>query len=105
MPTLTQADTQAVIQYTDSEQVTGYCSDLTAPGNPYRYGYGRSIPTRYRIRYGASNRWHRVYMVCFSNSGSAYIKHKGTDLYLDIDTEYALSEGLAPNATLTEKES
>ena len=44
-------------------------------GNPYagrsRMGYGRKIPTDYAIRLGA--RWHRVYVCCFSNAGTAYI--------------------------------
>jgi len=44
-------------------------------GHPYagrsQMGYGRKIPTDYAIRLGA--RWHRVYVCCFSNAGTAYI--------------------------------
>jgi hypothetical protein len=47
-------------------------------GNPCagrdRLGYGRKIPTDYVIRLGP--RWHRVYVCCFSNAGTAYIKVK-----------------------------
>lgn len=37
-------------------------------------GYGRKIPTDYAIRLGS--RWYRVYVCCFSNSGTAYINVK-----------------------------
>jgi hypothetical protein len=37
-------------------------------------GYGRKIPTDWMIQLGT--RWHRVYVCCFSNSGTAYIKTK-----------------------------
>jgi hypothetical protein len=40
------------------------------------------------VRY--ANRWHRVRMMQYGNAGSAYVRHAGADLFLDIDTEYAL---------------
>lgn len=49
-------------------------------------GYGRSIPTMYELRY--EGRWHRVYMMCYSNVGTAYIKHRGEDLVLSIHAEH-----------------
>jgi hypothetical protein len=51
-------------------------------------GYGGAIPTRYMVRY--ANRWQRVKMMQYGNAGSAYIRQGGRDLFLDIDTEYAL---------------
>jgi hypothetical protein len=37
-------------------------------------GYGRKIPTDWMIQLG--KRWHRVYVCCYSNSGTAYIQTK-----------------------------
>jgi hypothetical protein len=34
-------------------------------------GYGRRIPTRYKVQVGG--RWRRVYCCIFSNSGTCYI--------------------------------
>jgi hypothetical protein len=47
-------------------------------GSPYAgrdaMGYGSKIPTDWMIR--INKRWHRVYVVCYSNVGTAYIKTK-----------------------------
>ena len=45
------------------------------PPNPYRSGYGRKIPTQYMIK-TVDGRLHRVYCVCYSNSGSLWIQYK-----------------------------
>lgn len=37
-------------------------------------GYGRKIPTDWMVQLGS--RWHRVYVCCFSNTGTAYIATK-----------------------------
>ena len=37
-------------------------------------GYGSKIPTDWMIC--INKRWHRVYVVCYSNIGTAYIKTK-----------------------------
>lgn len=70
--------------------------DRTPPASRSVTGYGSKLPTPYRVRYG--NRWRRVYAMCFGNAGSIYIIHRGAVLFLDIDTEYALSDGLASDA-------
>ena len=41
-------------------------------------GYGRKIPTRYKVKY--NNRWYRVYCCIFSNSGTCYIVTKDKDI-------------------------
>jgi len=51
-------------------------------------GYGRKIPTRHMIRY--AGRWRRVYVMCYSNSGTAYVIVNRTVTVLDTDTEYRL---------------
>lgn len=49
-------------------------------------GYGGKIPTDAMIRY--AGRWHRVYVMIWSNSGTAYILRGGAVLLLDLDTEH-----------------
>lgn len=34
-------------------------------------GYGRKLASRYMVKIGT--RWHRVYVMCLGNNGSAYI--------------------------------
>jgi hypothetical protein len=46
-------------------------------------GYGRKIPTDYAIRLGS--RWHRVYVCCFSNAGTAYINTKDHKFLVVLD--------------------
>lgn len=59
--------------------------DAIAPRNPYPTGYGRKIPTAYRVR-TIDQRWRRVYVVRFSNVGTAYIIEKGQRVIVEIDT-------------------
>ena len=47
------------------------------PRNPYASGYGRKIPTRWLVRIDGSDRFRRVYAICFSNCASHYITMKG----------------------------
>lgn len=60
-------------------------------GSPYagrdQHGYGRKIPTDYAIRLG--KRWHRVYVCCFSNSGTAYINTKDHRFLVVLDSDLA----------------
>ena len=46
-------------------------------------GYGKKLPTQYMVNLG--NKWHRVYCVCFSNSGSIYIISKGERYLVDLE--------------------
>lgn len=59
-----------------------------APRNMSVTGYGPKIPTRYMFR--IANRWHRVYMAQYGNSGSAYVVIKGKDYYLAGSAEFIL---------------
>jgi len=38
-------------------------------------GYGSKIPTSHLVKW--ANRWRRVYVTCYSNSGTAWITVKG----------------------------
>ncbi len=46
-------------------------------------GYTRrcGVPTDYKVKYGDSNRWYRVYCYCVSNSGTMFIKNQTISLY------------------------
>jgi hypothetical protein len=59
-----------------------------APLNRSATGYGPKIPTRYMVRIGA--RWHRVYMMQYGNSGSAYVVLGGEDYFLSSGVEEIL---------------
>lgn len=37
-------------------------------------GYGRRIPSAHLVQLPGSPRWRRVYVCCFSNSGTAYVE-------------------------------
>jgi len=39
-------------------------------------GYGRKIPLRTMLKL-SDNKWHRVYMVCYSNNGTPYVQWQG----------------------------
>ena len=58
------------------------------PRNPSASGYGPKIPTRYMLK--IANRWHRVYMAQYGNSGSAYVVLRGQDYYLAGSAEVVL---------------
>lgn len=76
------------LKYTDPDTVT----DVKLTTEPYyrrtASGYGPKIPTRYMLR--INKRWHRVYMMLYGNSGSAYVLIKGEVHFLDTDTEHLL---------------
>ena len=46
------------------------------PVNCSASGYGNKIPTQYLIK-TVDNRIHRVYCICYSNSGSLWINYHG----------------------------
>jgi len=51
-------------------------------------GYGPKIPIGYMFR--IANRWHRVYVMNYGNSGSAYVVLKGKDYFLAGSAEFVL---------------
>ncbi len=44
------------------------------------HGYGSKIPTRYMIKW--HGRWRRVYVVCWSNSGTPYVVVNGKPYWI-----------------------
>lgn len=47
-------------------------------------GYGNKLPTQYMVRV-FSQRWHRVYCICYSNVGTCYVIIKGKRYIVDIN--------------------
>jgi hypothetical protein len=77
------------VQYTDHTKVLSVKETDQPRYGVTSTGYGGKIPTRYMVRYGA--RWHRVYMLLYSNAGIAYIVSGGVALILDDNTEWRLA--------------
>lgn len=75
------------LRYLDNALIAGM-KTTTAPRNPSTSGYGPKIPTRYMLK--LKGRWHRVYMMQYSNSGSSYVNLAGHDMLLTSDAEHAL---------------
>lgn len=48
-------------------------------------GYGSKLPTQYMVKHASDNVWRRVYVACFSNSGSAYIFFKNEKVLVDFE--------------------
>lgn len=80
----------ASVTYLEHARVMGLRVDAETPRNPYANGYGSRIPTRYMLKLG--KRWHRVYVVQWSNAGSAYVLERGARLFLSIETQSALED-------------
>jgi hypothetical protein len=68
------------IRYLSEDRVTGK-RQTKAPHNRSRTGYGNKIPTSWMLQLDGK-RWYRVYVIQWSNMGSAYIRTKEGDLYL-----------------------
>lgn len=75
------------ITWLDDEHVTEI-RITEAPLHRSASGYGRKIPTQYMLK--IAGRWHRVYMMCYSNSGTAYVLKGGEELILESATEYRM---------------
>lgn len=63
------------VQYLKADDVIAV-KTTEAPRFYSASGYGRAIPTQ-RMLQTRDKRWHRVYVCCYANSGTAYIKTKG----------------------------
>lgn len=90
------------VKYTDPTKVEAIYQTLDVPLSRSASGYGSKLPTSMMIDYRNARghlRHLRVYVVNYSNCGSAYVHVDKQDLYLDIDTEYAY-QGVMPKHML-----
>lgn len=69
-----------MVTYLDTKQVIGK-RQTKAPLNRSRSGYGSKLPTSWELQL-QDKRWRRVYVIQYSNAGSAYILVKGEKLFL-----------------------
>lgn len=89
-----------MITWLDNDTVTAVRITDTPPTRSAT-GYGRKLPTRYMLRIGP--RWHRVYMMQYSNSGTAYVLKGGHELVLETETEHRIDrhrDGAGPDVAL-----
>lgn len=78
------------MNYLTADQVSRVVIDDHEPTYGHNVdGYGRKIPTAYRL-VCTDGRTRRVYVVCFSNSGSAYVVIGGEPHYLSTDVEHMI---------------
>lgn len=75
------------LKHIEEAQVKEIRVQRNAPLHNSVTGYGPKIPTRYMLKL-EDNRWHRVYVVNYGNSGSAYVVYKGANHYLSSDVEH-----------------
>jgi hypothetical protein len=75
-----EAKGETMLDYLNQNNIVA-TRQTEAPINRSRTGYGRKVPTSWQIQL-TDKRWRRVYMVCFSNAGSAYICTKQGKLWL-----------------------
>lgn len=68
------------VTYLDPKQVIGTRQTKT-PHTRSRSGYGSKLPTSWQLQL-QDKRWRRVYVILWSNSGSAYIITKSGKLFL-----------------------
>ena len=59
-----------------------YRESLAPRSGMTQSGYGARIPTHHMVKY--AGRWRRVYCICYSNSGSLYIRIDGAKIIVDI---------------------
>jgi len=59
-------------------------------------GYGKRIPTRYRLRC-SDNRIRRVYMMQYANSGTAYVRIDGNVHALTLTEQHAIEQACDEN--------
>lgn len=68
------------VTYLDPVRVTA-TRQTEPPRNRSRTGYGSKLPSSWLVQLD-HKRWHRVYVVCWSNVGSAYVVEAGARLFL-----------------------
>lgn len=68
------------ITYLDPARVTAK-RQTEPPPNRSRTGYGSKIPSSWLLQLDGKH-WNRVYVICYSNAGSAYVLSRGVRLFL-----------------------
>jgi hypothetical protein len=75
----------------ESDIVAARVSEPAVLRGQSRSGYGGKIPTGWLVRLASTKREHRVYMMQWSNAGTAYVLVRGERLLLGSISEYELA--------------
>lgn len=78
------------VEYLDEKDIIDR-KQTKAPYNRSVSGYGNKLPTSWMLQLARpmkpgqsfTRRWHRVYVICYSNSGSAYVLVGGKRKFLN----------------------
>lgn len=76
--------------YTDPVLITGVRVTEAPIHRGSVTGYGGAIPTAHMVRY--AGRWRRVYVMVYGNGTTPYIKVRGVNTILDVDTRHKIRE-------------
>jgi len=82
-------ETRMKVEYLDATRITDV-KITDVPRTNSRSGYGARLPTRYMVQLDNRKRWHRVYVMQFSNAGSAYIIDHNEIKFINGDAEYTI---------------
>jgi hypothetical protein len=74
-----------VVNYLQAQDILDHKTTET-PHFRSASGYGRKIPTCHLVQL-KDGKWRRIYVFCFSNSGTAYILVKGEWLVIGPEAE------------------
>lgn len=69
------------LTYLDPKTVTAK-KQTEAPRSRSRTGYGPKEPTSWMLQFDGKPVWHRVYVMIYSNAGSAYVLKGGGKVFL-----------------------
>ena len=70
-----------MVEYLSETEILCARSTLIPNKGQTKIGYGKNLPTGWQIQL-KDKRWRRVSVICFSNSGSAFVRVKGKKLFL-----------------------
>jgi hypothetical protein len=80
------------VDYLDEKDILNKIVSARTPVSRTVTGYGSKLPTKYMLQIkqlvyilGSPHyikRWHRVYVICYSNVGSAYVLVRGKRKFL-----------------------
>jgi hypothetical protein len=70
------------MDYLKREEVSDV-RESKAPHNRSRTGYGSKLGTSWEVKLRKDNKWRRVYVIQWSNSGTSYIMVNKKPVYIE----------------------
>lgn len=84
-----EAMSMGKVQYLPLTEVTEFIRQVYFSGGGRSTGYGGQIPTRFMLRL-TDGRIRRVYVMCYGNTGTAYVRVAGINRVLSPEVEHEL---------------